>query len=265
MYILYIDDSGSVENLNEKVFVLAGVALFERHVYHLNKALDEIAASTGLEDPETLEFHGSEILPGSKRWRALRGKERRSEVMERALRAATLLRGDWRLFGAVIEKAALRTDSSQGDPVEVAFAQIVSRFNQFLARTRREGRDQRGILVIDESTKSVRFRGERVATATKLKQLVMDYRGENRNWRQANWIVDVPFFVESRTTRAMQFADLVAYATRLYFERGEDRFFNIIKDRFDTRHGVVHGFYHLPYAKPDCDCPYCASRRTGPA
>ena len=34
MYLLYLDGSGSVRNPNERHFVLAGIAVFERQIYH---------------------------------------------------------------------------------------------------------------------------------------------------------------------------------------------------------------------------------------
>lgn len=262
MYILYLDDSGSVENHNEKVFVLAGIALFERHIYHLTKALDQLACRTGLPNPETLEFHGAEILPGSKRWRKLRGPDKRAAILSDALDTANTLHGDWRLFGAVVDKAAVLSREIPGDPVEVAFSQVVSRFNQFLARTKREGREQRGILVIDESSKGVNFRGRRMSTDQKLKQLILDYNSREHGWKQAKWIIDVPFFVESHMTRAMQYADLVSYAIMRKFEKNDTRFFDVIKNRFDRHGGIVHGLYHEAYANAECDCPYCSTRRS---
>jgi len=265
MYILYLDDSGSIENHEEKVFVLSGIALFERHIYHLSNAMDAVAKETGLAAPETLEFHGSELLPGSKRWRGLRGQDKRAGVLLNALRSAGTLQGDWRLFGAVVDKAAVLSRDIPGDPVEVAFSQVVSRFNRFLGRTRREGREQRGLLVIDESPKGVVYKGNRMSTAQKLKQLYLEYRAENTGWKKTDWIIDVPFFVESKMTRAMQYADLVSYALMRKFEKGDDRFFDVIKHKFDTTSGVVHGLYHEPYASTDCDCPYCMTRRSSSA
>jgi hypothetical protein len=47
MHLLYVDDSGSVGNPNEAHFILGGVAVFERGIYHVIKALDEVVAKFG--------------------------------------------------------------------------------------------------------------------------------------------------------------------------------------------------------------------------
>ena len=53
MYLLYLDGSGSVRNPTERHFVLAGVAVFERQIYHLISNTDQFVASLGLE-PSTM-------------------------------------------------------------------------------------------------------------------------------------------------------------------------------------------------------------------
>jgi hypothetical protein len=38
----------------------------------------------------------------------------------------------------------------------------------------------------------------------------------------------------------LQFADMVAYAVRRYYEYGEAAYFDLIARRFDTEGGVIH-------------------------
>lgn len=246
MYILYVDDAGSVGNHEERHFVLGGVALFERHVEHLERALDSVAEATGLEDPRTLEFHGNQILPGSKKWRAVRGQDRRRGILLDALRAAGTLRGRWAAFGVVVHKAAV----SPRDPVEFAFEQLCSRFDYFLRRQTRDGMAQRGLIILDRSTRE-----------TRLQELATTFRRDGHGWGRLQCVVDVPFFVDSRATRAIQYADLVTYALWRRFEQDDPEFFDAIRHRFDTHGGVVHGLLHERYAQSACDCPYCQSRR----
>ncbi len=44
MYLLYLDESGSVKDASQQYFVLAGVALFERQTHWLAEKLENIAA-----------------------------------------------------------------------------------------------------------------------------------------------------------------------------------------------------------------------------
>ena len=107
MYLLYVDDAGSIKSPDENYFVLAGICIFERQVHYLNQARDELAARIYPEDPEALEFHGSHMLPGKGVWRSFRDKAERRTYIRQALETCRVLRGDWALFGMVIEKRSV--------------------------------------------------------------------------------------------------------------------------------------------------------------
>jgi Protein of unknown function (DUF3800) len=246
MYILYVDDAGTVGNHSQKHFILAGIALFERHIEHLDRALNHLARQTGLPDPDNLEFHGSQMLPGTKRWRAIRGEAERRKVILDALATTSALRGKWALFGIVVNKAAV----SPRDPVEFAFEQLCSRFDYFLQRQTRDGKAERGLIILDRSTQE-----------TRLQDLALTFRRDGHSWGKLRNIVDVPFFVDSRATRAIQYADLVTYALWQKFERGDAAFYDSIRDQFDATGGIVHGLLHERYSDSACDCTYCDTRR----
>ena len=61
MYLLYVDHSGELASLNDKHFVMAGAAIFERQVYHLKKALDELQQTLLPEITGPVELHASQI------------------------------------------------------------------------------------------------------------------------------------------------------------------------------------------------------------
>ena len=63
---LYLDGSGSVRNPTERHFVLAGVAVFERQIYHLISRTDQFAASLGLGAIHDVELHASVMANGRK-------------------------------------------------------------------------------------------------------------------------------------------------------------------------------------------------------
>jgi hypothetical protein len=66
MHVLYVDDSGSAGNPKENYFVLAGVAIFERRLYHLITALDRVVAGFGLDESHEIELHGTTMYNGRK-------------------------------------------------------------------------------------------------------------------------------------------------------------------------------------------------------
>jgi Protein of unknown function (DUF3800) len=58
-------------------------------------------------------------------------------------------------------------------------------------------------------------------------------------------LIKVPLFLDSKASRLIQLADLIAYAVFRHFEKGDNRFFPIIEPRFDSEGGVVHGLHIL--------------------
>lgn len=242
MFLLYLDDAGSVGNPDEKHFVLAGIAVHEGQSYWLTQSLDEVAQSTGHPNPKNLEFHGSHIRPGRKFWRSLPIMERR-RVIRHGLASARNLIGDWSLFASVIDKRRCQAE----DPVEYAFEQLCNRFDLFLRRKFQKGNKQKGLLVLDKS-----------ARETRLQSLATNFRFEGHRWGVVRNLSDVPFFVDSKATRVIQYADLVAYACWRKFEKADPEFFEVISDSFDQEGGVVHGLHHFKNSEEFCDCPACA-------
>ena len=77
MYLLYLDGSGSVKNPTERHFVLAGVAVFERQIYHLISKIDSFVASLSLGNAQRVELHASVMANGSKApWKGIVRQER---------------------------------------------------------------------------------------------------------------------------------------------------------------------------------------------
>jgi hypothetical protein len=244
MHLLYLDDSGSVGNASDRHIILAGLAVFERVPYWLSTRLDEIAAELWPESPFSLEFRGGDIVSGRKHWRGI-PKERRQTALDKALRIVADSR-EPRLFGAVVHKAAVSPD----DPMEFAFEQVCNRFDRFLGRLHQRNDTQRGLLIFDESSHE-----------TSLQRLAREFRTAGHRWGRLRNLAEVPLFVDSRATRMIQYADLIAYSLRQYYERGNSRLFDVIAPKFDSEGGIVHGLVHAIPSADECNCFSCRSRR----
>ena len=110
------------------------------------------------------------------------GPEERRSVITDALFTIRELRGQWKLFGVVVDKRTLSLE----DPVEYAFEQISSRFDQFPGRLFREGYGrQRGLIVLDKPEKSMQ--------ETRLQSLASDFRTFGNRWGTMRNLVDVLF------------------------------------------------------------------------
>ena len=244
MYLLYLDDSGSVGNASDRHIILAGIAVFERQAHWFSENVDQIATGIWPEKPRSLEFRGSDMFSGKKHWRGVS-----REVRLAAFRDVLLTMGKSthaRLFGAVIHKAAISPD----DPMEFAFEQIASRFDKFLGRLHRRKDTHRGLIILDQSSYE-----------TALQSLAHEFRTDGHRWGQLYNMADVPLFVNSRATRMIQLADLIAYALRRYYENGDATYFDLIAPRFDQEGGVLHGLIHYVTPGSGCNCHACRQRR----
>lgn len=243
MYLLYLDDSGCVTNPQDRHVVLAGLAVFERKPHWFTKEMDAIAERVA-PDNASIEFRGVDIHSGRKGWRKIK-----PNVREQACREAlqVLARSDVHLFGAAIHKAGAAPD----DPMEYAFEQICNRFDRFLHRLHKNNNTQRGLIVLDDSTYETTLQG-----------LATNFRDVGHRWGQIRNLADVPLFVSSKATRMVQYADLIAYSLRRYYENGQSQLFDLIKHKFDAVGGVVHGLCHrvAPADLSSCNCLICRQR-----
>ena len=240
MYILYLDESGSVADPNQDYFVLAGVAVFERGIYHLVKAVDDLVASWNLlPDPASVEIHGSPMYQGRQGtiWNSVPRPDR-ERMMQDAL-GLLVGHSSIRAFGVVVHKAAIAPE----DPMQYAFEEICNRFDKFLGRIDNHsisaGERQRGLMLMDTSGYD-----RRVQASARY------FRDSGTRWGPILNLPEVPYPVDSAASRIIQMADLVAYALFRRYQQNDTRFFDQIAGAFDSEGGVSHGLVHyLPPAQ----------------
>jgi hypothetical protein len=247
MHILYVDESGSVDNPTESFFVLAGISVFERAIYHLIKAVDDLIASFQLGDPNETELHSSPMYSGRELWRTIKDRPQREQMINQALGILMSNKRSVKLFAIAVDRVA----ASPRDPIELSFEEICNRFNLF--RARQNDRDsnggQRGLLVMDESKHEQPLQGH-----------ARRYRVQGGTWGRFRNLAEVPLFVNSRASRLVQLADLVAFATWRKYEHQDGRFFDQLVPSFDAQGGVMHGLIHYKIPTHDCYCHACFSR-----
>lgn len=241
---------GAVDDPKQDYFVLAGLAVFERGIYHLIKSVDDLVASWQLApDPQEVEIHASPMYQGRRGtlWYPLERSRRVAMMLE----ALELLRGhnSIRAFGVAVHKAAIVPDS----PLLYAYEKISHRFDNFLSRMYRcDDERQRGLMLMDASQ-----------YGSALQRLAKDLRDNGTRWGNIRNLPEAPYPVDSKASRIVQLADLVAYALLRKYESQDERFFAPIAGIFDAAGGVVHGLVHHKPLKVDCYCPACVSRQHG--
>jgi hypothetical protein len=243
MHILYLDDSGSVQNPADNHIILAGFSLFERQCHWLSDSLNNLAEKTWPEGGAGLEFRAADMWSGKRHWRGLE-KSYRQEVMGEALdligNAPSVP-----IFAAAIHRRA----SGEEDPLMLAFEHLANRFDRMLGRLHKGGDTQRGLIVLDKSTYE-----------TSLQALSITFRSEGHRWGKLVNLAEAPLFIDSRATRLIQAADLVAYSLRRYYVHGDAAYFDRIRSKFDAQGGVVHGLVHQVPAGEACPCHVCRVR-----
>lgn len=229
MYLLYCDESGTVSDPVQQHFVLAGISLFERQNFWIASELDKIAARFNPADPNSVELHGNPMFQGKGFWRQF-PTDVRIQAMQEALLILAASHKSNRIFACIIRK----TLASPRDPVELAFEQLASRFDHYLMRLHKTGDSQRGVIIFDKSTYE-----------TTIQNLATDFRTVGHTWGVLRNLAEVPLFLDSKASRLIQLADLVAYSMFKKYEKNDTRFSSIIENRLDQEGGITHGLYEL--------------------
>ncbi|MCC6328501.1 MAG: DUF3800 domain-containing protein [Acidobacteria bacterium] len=227
MYLLYADESGSSPDATQRYFILAGFCLFERQGYWLAQELEKIAARFDPADPGSVELHGNPMKTGKGIFRRFPKADRIKAIVDSIEIFVESHPGN-RLFAAVVRKDVI----SPEDPVEHAFEQLASRFDHYLGRLHKAGDTQRGVIIFDKSTYE-----------TTIQSLATDFRTVGHKWGVLRNLSEVPLFLDSKASRLIQLADLIAYGIFQKFEQNDDQYFELLKRRFDTEGGVTHGLY----------------------
>lgn len=132
----------------------------------------------------------------------------------------------------------------------MAFEDLCKRFDLFLGRLKAAGDTQRGMIILDKTTRE-----------TSLQKLSREFRKVGTQWGSLKNIADTPFFVDSRASRLVQIADHIAYSVFRRYNAGDAQYFDIIAHRFDAVDSVIHGLVHKHAERHACTCPACLSRR----
>jgi hypothetical protein len=148
---------------------------------------------------------------------------------------------DVRIFADAICKADFT--NSQITPYEMAFEQVLARFQAFLSF-----KHGSGIVVHDKND----------TVAPRLTRLARQFHSTGTLYRQIPDIVETPLFVDSSMTSMIQMADLCAYALRRLLENSESRFWDILETRVDKISEKLVGVRHYTGRRP-CACRICTA------
>jgi len=290
MHIIYVDESGTPGiEASSRHFVVAGLAMPLRAWKARDAQLHALLRQNRLADVELHAAWMARLYPEQQRIadfgaapdgerRRLVTLERKKDLAKAALRGDQAVRGlrknyaktaayihlthaermtalrsvadalagwgDARLFGDAHMKGALSAEQ-RARSREFALEQVTSRFNAYLANA--HGPDALAIMVHDQHQ----------AESLKLTALFRKWHEGGTAFTRIPHLAETPLFVDSSLTLMVQVADLVAYATRRFFDNGETDLFDRFYVRYDrTPQGLLVGLRHYT-ARTRCDCRVC--------
>lgn len=227
MYLLYLDDSGSIDDPNSEFFVLAGVCIFERQTHWLEQHLTKIASRFHPTHPENIELHASVMRGGSDGWEKFEPNDRVQATVD-VLHTLSDIQLKARVFASVIEKSLLQ----RHEIIPKAFEHLATCFDDFLASRYKNKDPQRGIVIFDDamfeqSVQSLSYEFKTIGHTT----------GRLRNF------AEVPLFINSKASRLIQMADFIAHWTFRRYQSLDDRGYSHIAPHLHSYGGVCHGLF----------------------
>jgi len=81
------------------------------------------------------------------------------------------------------------------------------------------------------------------STEQRIQTLAREFKYNGHSWGKTSNYAEVPVFLDSKASRLIQLADLVAYALFRFYEYNDSSFYDVIKNCFDSEGGIEHGLY----------------------
>lgn len=208
MYLLYCDESGTFSDPRQSYFVVAGISVYEHHVWRLAQAVDEIAARFDPECPDQFEIHANAMFAGRSSWRRF-PKAHRIQALNDCLLLLKQSTSWVKLYVSIVHKSEALTVSA----LDVAYQQLVFAFDRQLVWHHQNGNSQRGLLLFDKHPEELH-----------LQQLTQQLRKQGSMVGMLHNLAEVPVFIDSKASRLTQLADVLAYAFFRSLERNDHQF-----------------------------------------
>ncbi len=270
MYLLFVDESGTHGGSHS--FVLGGLAIHEDDAARMQRDLDKLVVQHvgPRSNLEEYEFHAG-VMRNAKKPAQARGtrgpvnvwtgvpRKVRLALLEDAYRLIASFRPGNRdlapaLFGVVIDNR-FRSDWPALEREQFGYEVLLNKFDVMLKALRRDkGLPNRGLVIHDR----------RVVAEQDIQTWTSGWRAAAGRVGQLRNLADVPLFTDSRASRLLQMADLVAYALyRRYAPTNpDDRYFSHIWPVFHRANDMTHGCVHFTpdYGQGACACEPCSAR-----
>jgi hypothetical protein len=246
LYLLYADESGDLTDPATNVFVVGAIAVHEDAVRPLAGEINgTMNQFLGRKVADKVELHGSPMRAGAGEWRNIPEKKRHGLYHALLRKLETWEHKDTRSriepFVVIMDR-----DHSQS-PTETTYGELLYAFDRVLRDHRKTGDPHNGVLIADESRYERTLQAwVELARASKSRP--------SQDYRRLYALAETPFFVNSRLTRLMQLADLVAHAFYRAYNASEWYWAESALPALEEPNRLAHFT-----GEKACDCPACAA------
>lgn len=252
MYLLYADESGDLRDPTVNVFVVGGIAVHEDAVRpfagEVNRTINRYI---GQKAGSAVELHGNPMRTGRAGWSSIAAAKRHGLAHALLKRVC-----DWTHpeSGSEVEPFTIVIDRDHSQsPTETSYGELLYLFDTFLREGRKRGYPHNGVLIADRS------RYERTLEAW-VEVARARHQRSHVDPRRLYALAETPFFIDSRSTRLIQIADLVAHAMYRAYNSGDWNWANtLVPGLLDDRR-LVHFT-----SDGACSCPACEAERVASA
>lgn len=249
MFLLYLDESGPLGDPESAHVVVAGLAVHESLVRRLAREVTAVIARHLDEHLQRVEFHAQHIRQGSKAFHGIPANVRMALLRDMSAVASDFHLAHPQLFAAFAicrEPGAIPGAA----PVDRIFEEILAKFQAFI-RHAGPFRHDLGLVLCDKA------KHEAV-----IQPRVGDWLSNGFRLGRLSRIADVPYFADSRASRLIQLADLVAHAVWRAYEKNDADLLDLLLPAFSRgQEQRLDTFSHLTGRRAVCDCHPCSSRR----
>ena len=99
----------------------------------------------------------------------------------------------------------------------------------------RQKNTQRGLILFDKHK-----------SEEAIQSLARDFKELGHRWGVLRNMAEVPVFLDSRASRLIQLADLIAFSMKRHYQNADSRFFDVVRSRFYREGLQTIGLVHLP-------------------
>ncbi len=210
---------------------MAGICIFERQTHWLDSHLAPIASRFDPENPQNIELHANPMRSGSDGWKKFSPAARVQAVVD-ALNLLSNKQLRVRVFAAVIEKSMVELHT---EIISLSFESVAVQFDDYLSSLYKLRKNaQRGLIIFDKSDFEM-----------KVQLLSHRFKHDGHSNGRLKNFAEVPLFCDSKSSRLIQLADIVAYWIFRRYEAKDDRGFQLINPYFHSFGGIKHGLFEL--------------------